>query len=85
MVKVRYISSMMLMCSHLDVVVPIVVEVEYAVELAVLVDVDVLGVLDPLAHGLPRVLLHLDVVELSATQQSLYSFKRTPCSTTVTL
>ena len=52
--------------SHLNVVVPVVVEVEDAVELALLVDVDVLGVLDALAHRLPRVLLHLDVVELPA-------------------
>jgi hypothetical protein len=56
------------------VVVPVVVEVEDAVELAVLVHVNVLRVLHALAHRLPRILLHLDVVELPATEHSFYSF-----------
>ena len=55
--------------SHLNVVVPVVVEVDDSVELGVHVDLDVLGVLEPLAQALPRVLLHLDVVKLSAREQ----------------
>ena len=50
-------------------VVPVVVEVDDSVELGVHVDLDVLGVLEPLAQALPRVLLHLDVVKLSAREQ----------------
>ena len=47
-------------------VVPVVVEVEDAVELTVLRDVDILRVLQALTDRLPRVLLHLYVVELPA-------------------
>jgi hypothetical protein len=50
------------------VVVPVVVEVEDAVQLAFLVYMNVLRVLHALAHRLPRILLHLDVVELPATK-----------------
>jgi hypothetical protein len=62
MVKVRCLTP------HLNVVVPVVVEVEDTVQLAVLIHVDVLRVLHSLAHRLPRILLHLDVVEFPATK-----------------
>lgn len=52
------------MVGNLNVVVSIVVEVEHPVELAVHGHPEVLRVLDALAERLPRVLLHLDVVEL---------------------
>ncbi len=52
--------------AHLDVVVPVVVQVEDPVDLRVCADVDIVRVGDALAQGLSRVLLHLDVVELPA-------------------
>ena len=52
--------------SHLDMVVPVVVEVENPVELAVTGHTDLIRVLHAFTQGLPRVLLHLDVVELPA-------------------
>ena len=45
-------------------VVPVVVEVEHAVQLGLHRDAQFLRALDALAQGLPRVLLHLDVVKL---------------------
>jgi hypothetical protein len=57
--------------AHLNVVVPVVVEIEDAVELALLGHVNVLGVLQTLADRLPRVLLHLDVVELPASKHRM--------------
>ena len=57
-----------LMPTHLDMVVAVVVEVEDAVELALPAHVQLLGALHPLAQRLPRVLLHLDVVELPAME-----------------
>lgn len=57
------------MSTHLNVVVPIVVEVDDSVELRVQVDPDVLWVLVPLAEALARVLLHLDVVKLSERKE----------------
>ena len=56
-------------CSHLNVVVSVVVEVEDPVELRVHRDPQVVRVLDALAERLPRVLLHLDVVELPASRK----------------
>ena len=58
--------------SHLNVVVPVVMEVDDSVELGVHVDLDVLGVLEPLAEALPRVLLHLDVVKLPGREYRPY-------------
>ena len=55
--------------THLNVIVPVVVEVDDSVHLGVEVDLDVLGLLHALAQALPRVLLHLDVVKLSAREQ----------------
>ena len=55
--------------SHLNVVVSVVVEVEDPVELRVHRDPQVVRVLDALAERLPRVLLHLDVVELPASRK----------------
>ncbi len=55
--------------TDLYVVVPVVVEVEDAVDLGVQADVDVLRPGDALAQRLARVLLHLDVVELPATKK----------------
>ena len=55
--------------SHLNVVVSVVVEVEDPVELGVHRDPQVVRVLDALAERLPRVLLHLDVVELPASRK----------------
>ena len=60
--------------AHLDVVVPVVVEVEDAVELTVLRDVDILRVLQALTDRLPRVLLHLYVVELPAHTKRRFTF-----------
>lgn len=45
-------------------IVSVVVKVEHSVQLTLHGDVQVLGVLDPLAERLPGVLFHLDVVEL---------------------
>ena len=45
-------------------VVPVVVEVEDPVDLAVVAHHDLVGVGDALAQGLAGVLLHLDVVKL---------------------
>ena len=53
---------------YLNMVVPVVVEVEHPVELAVQGDAQVLGVLDALAQRLPGVLLHLDVEEFPANK-----------------
>ena len=50
--------------THLNVIVSVVVKVEDSVQLTLHGDVQVLGVLDPLAERLPGVLFHLDVVEL---------------------
>ena len=55
--------------SHLNVVVSVVVEVEDPVELGVHRDPQVVRVLDALAERLPRVLLHLDVVELPKSRK----------------
>jgi len=52
--------------AYLNVVVAVVVQVEHPVDLAVLVHVYVFGSLQTLADGLPRVFLHLNVIELSA-------------------
>ena len=49
-------------------VVPVVVEVDDAVQLRLHVDVEVLWVLDALAEGLPGVLLHLNVVKFPARE-----------------
>lgn len=57
--------------THLNVVVPVVVEVDDSVELGVQVDLDVLGVLEPLAEALARVLLHLDVVKLPEKERTM--------------
>lgn len=51
--------------ANLNVIVAVVVQVEHAVQLGVPGYMELLGRLQPLADGLPRVLLHLDVVELS--------------------
>ena len=56
-------------CSHLNVVVSVVVEVEDPVELGVEGNPQVVRVLDALAQSLPRILLHLDVVELPASRK----------------
>lgn len=53
--------------AYLNVVVPVVMEVEDPVDLTVSADVKVLNGLDTLTYSLARILLHLDVVELSAT------------------
>ena len=58
--------------SHLNVVVSVVVEVEDPVELGVEGDPQVVRVLDPLAKGLPGILLHLNVVELPANKLHEY-------------
>lgn len=59
-------------------VIPVVMQVEHPVQLRVAGDVQVLGRLQTLADGLPRVFLHLDVVELSAKKQGEVSFVITP-------
>lgn len=53
-------------------VVPVVMQVEDPVDLTVATDVQVLNGLDALAYCLPGILLHLDVVELSATSAIQY-------------
>jgi hypothetical protein len=55
--------------TYLDVVVAVVVNVEDPVQLGVLVDVELGVALGALAQGLTGVLLHLDVVEFSATKK----------------
>lgn len=55
-----------LISAYLYVIVPVVVQIEDAVDLAVRTHVQVVGALDALADRLARVLLHLDVVELAA-------------------
>ena len=63
--------------TYLDVVVAVVVQVEHSVDLAVPEDSEVVLLFDSLAHGLPRVLLHLDVVELPVTQQNRPGYQPT--------
>ena len=58
--------------THLNVIVPVVVQVDNAVELAVHGDVDVVGVGVAFAQGLAGVFLHLNVVELSIRKKKTY-------------
>lgn len=58
-----------LRAAYLYVVVPVVVEVQHAVDLGVGGHVQLLCALHALAHRLAGVLLHLDVVELSADKR----------------
>jgi hypothetical protein len=55
---------------YLYVVVPVVMKVQYSVYLRVTAYMKIVCVLHALADGLPRVLLHLDVVELPATEHT---------------
>ena len=61
--------------THLNVVVSVVVQVEDSVQLTLHGDVQVLGVLDPLAERLPGVLFHLDVVKLPGTEHGVNYFR----------
>jgi hypothetical protein len=56
----------MMTINYLDVIVPVVVQVDDPVELAVHVDVDLVRTVETFAQGLSRVLLHLNVVEFPA-------------------
>lgn len=58
--------------AYLNVVVPVIMEVEDPVDLTVSADMKVLNGLDTLTYSLARILLHLDVVELSATTAIQY-------------
>ena len=51
---------------YLNVIIAVVVQVESAEELRVDRDVDIVGVDHPFAEQLAAVLLHLNVIELSA-------------------
>lgn len=52
---------------YLNVVITVVVKVENPVDFGVATDSEIFDVLHALRNCLPRVFLHLDVVELSET------------------
>ena len=55
--------------AHLNVVVPVVVQIDDPIKLGFTADMQFLWVLHAFAEGLPCVLLHLDVVELSGRKK----------------
>ena len=63
------------LCSHLYVIVSVVVNIEDPVKLGVLVDLEVLFRLDALAQGLASILLHLNVIELPEKQKKAIQLK----------
>ena len=63
------------LCSHLYVIVSVVVNIEDPVELGVLVDLEVLFRLDALAQGLASILLHLNVIELPEKEKKAIQLK----------
>ena len=52
-------------------IVAVVVEVQHPVDLALGADVDIVRVGDALAHGLPGVFLHLNVIKLPAKKEKI--------------
>lgn len=54
---------------YLDVIVPVVVQVEDPVDLRICAYMQVVGVLHTFWYRLPGILFHLDVVELSVEEQ----------------
>lgn len=56
---------------HLDMIIPIVVQVEDTVDFAVVAHMDVVHVLHAFANRLPSVLLHLNVVEFPEVGEPL--------------
>lgn len=71
LVHIKYISH--LISAYLYVIVPVVVQIENAVDFAVGAHVQIVGAFHTLADRLAGVFLHLNVVELAAkTKQTRY-------------
>ena len=66
-------NSSHLWTPYLYVVVPVVMKIENSVDLRVSAHVKIFRVLDAFADSLPRVLFHLDVVELPAKQNKHFN------------
>lgn len=58
-----------LMAAYLNVVIAIVMQIEYSVNFTIHVDVNVVDALDTFADSLSGVLLHLNVVKFPATKK----------------
>lgn len=67
----RLLNDVSEILGHLDMIIPIVVQVENAVDFAVVAHVDVVHVLHAFADRLAGVLLHLNVVEFPEVGEPL--------------
>lgn len=61
-------------------IIPIVVQVEHTVDLAVVAHMDVVHILHAFARRLPGVFLHLNVVEFPAARKNVNPLETRSCA-----
>lgn len=54
---------------YLDMIIPIIVKIQYSVNITIDADMQIIGILYSFADRLPGVFFHLNVIEFSAKEK----------------